>query len=257
MLEASIEGYRPRAVARLDAHGKVHGTARICARAGADSQQSFRNADGRRGDRPIDMSGSYARQRRTSDAGPDARTLLAAVAAPACDGGLDGIGDRGRRRGRLSRGEGQPHPGRRESAPRPPPTSSPDCSSRSTQQRMNELQRIANHPSLRQLFEHPDNDTRDAARARLEPDSQPRPSGSGSVERRRRMPADDGNAARRRRRAAAWLDAGSARVSRRCSVVASRSSVRASPRSRPTPATATTATGPRGHDSVCSSCAVR
>src|SRR5580765_2892092 len=37
----------------------------------------------------------------------------------------------------------------------------------STQQRMNELQRIANHPSLRQLFEHPDNDTRDAARARL------------------------------------------------------------------------------------------
>ena len=36
-----------------------------------------------------------------------------------------------------------------------------------TQQRMNELQRIANHPSLRQLFEHPDNDTRDAARAHL------------------------------------------------------------------------------------------
>jgi len=36
-----------------------------------------------------------------------------------------------------------------------------------TQQRMNELQRIANHPSLRQLFEHPDNDTRDVARAHL------------------------------------------------------------------------------------------
>jgi len=37
----------------------------------------------------------------------------------------------------------------------------------STQQRMNELQRIANHPSLRPLFEHPDNDSRDAARAHL------------------------------------------------------------------------------------------
>ncbi|HMJ85251.1 MAG TPA: ATP-binding protein [Vicinamibacterales bacterium] len=36
-----------------------------------------------------------------------------------------------------------------------------------TQQRMNELQRMANHPSLRQLFEHPDNDTRDVARAHL------------------------------------------------------------------------------------------
>jgi signal transduction histidine kinase len=36
-----------------------------------------------------------------------------------------------------------------------------------TQQRMNELQRIANHPSLRRLFEHPDNDTRDVARAHL------------------------------------------------------------------------------------------
>jgi signal transduction histidine kinase len=37
----------------------------------------------------------------------------------------------------------------------------------STQQRLNELQRIANHPSLRQLFEHPDNNTREAARAHL------------------------------------------------------------------------------------------
>ena len=37
----------------------------------------------------------------------------------------------------------------------------------STQQRMNELQRIANQPSLRQLFEHPDHDTREAARMHL------------------------------------------------------------------------------------------
>ena len=37
----------------------------------------------------------------------------------------------------------------------------------STQQRLTELQRIASHARVRQLFEHPDNDARDAARAHL------------------------------------------------------------------------------------------
>jgi hypothetical protein len=126
----------------------------------------------------------------------------------------------------------------------------------STQQRLNELQRIANHPTLRQLFEHPNNDTRDAARAHLGQIRSPGPqildvwNAAGECVLTVAMPAAPSMHCRPARCRRAW-------ESRRSSVAAIRSLVKALPRSRLTRASATAAPEPRGRDSAFSSCGVR